>query len=152
MLLVGAEIFRATWAVVRYKHWRESYSHYPWNVKRYSGTAGISCLPVFPLLIRICLCVRERGGRVRKCVHLLLALIAQSWELEQRIWLYSHIQILATLFSTTVQPPNNGHSWMGPAILSFIERLSSLRRLKCTSIIEIAPQNVSYCVLYSEWT
>ena len=42
-----------------------------------------------------------------------------------------------------------------PAILSFIERLSSLRRLKCTSIIEKGPQSASfierrlfYCVFY----
>ena len=33
---------------------------------------------------------------------------------------------------------------LGPAILSFIERLSSLRRLKCTSIIEKGPQSVSF--------
>ena len=30
------------------------------------------------------------------------------------------------------------------AILSFVERLSSLRRLKCTSIIEKGPQSVSF--------
>ena len=46
---------------------------------------------------------------------------------------------------------------LGPAILSFIERLSSLWRLRCTSVIEKGPQIVSsierfffYCVLYSE--
>ena len=33
---------------------------------------------------------------------------------------------------------------LGAAILSFIERLSSLRRLKCTSIIEKGPQSVSF--------
>ena len=33
---------------------------------------------------------------------------------------------------------------LGPAIMSFIERLSSLRRLKCTSIIENGPQSVSF--------
>ena len=45
----------------------------------------------------------------------------------------------------------------GPAILSFIPRLSCLWRLKYTSIIEKGPQIVSfivnfffYCVLYSE--
>ena len=32
----------------------------------------------------------------------------------------------------------------GAAILSFIERLFSLRRLKCTSIIEKGPQSVSF--------
>ena len=35
---------------------------------------------------------------------------------------------------------------LGPAILPFIERLSSLRRLKCTSIIEKGPQSVSFIV------
>ena len=33
---------------------------------------------------------------------------------------------------------------LGPAILSFIERLSSLWRLKCTSVIEEGPQSVSF--------
>ena len=31
---------------------------------------------------------------------------------------------------------------LGPAVLAFVERLSSLRRLKCTSIIE-GPRNVA---------
>ena len=33
---------------------------------------------------------------------------------------------------------------LGPGILSFIERLSNLRRLKCTSIIDMKPQSVSF--------
>ena len=33
---------------------------------------------------------------------------------------------------------------LGPGILSFIERLSFLWRLKCTSIIEKGPQSVSF--------
>ena len=43
-----------------------------------------------------------------------------------------------------VQPLNNYH-FVEPAILPFIERLSSLRRLKCTSILEKGPQSVSFC-------
>ena len=45
--------------------------------------------------------------------------------------------------SYTVEPPNNGHIG-GPAFLSFIERLSSLWMLKCTSIIEKRPLSVSF--------
>ena len=37
---------------------------------------------------------------------------------------------------------------LGPAILSFIERLSSLQRLKCTSIIEKGPQSVSFIEMF----
>ena len=44
--------------------------------------------------------------------------------------------------STTVEPLNNGH--IRTRLLSFIERLSFLRRLKCTSIIEKGPQSVSF--------
>ena len=45
---------------------------------------------------------------------------------------------------------------LGPAILFFIERLSSLWRLKCTSIIEKGAQSVSfierfYCIYCVEW-
>ena len=43
-------------------------------------------------------------------------------------------------FGTFLSHSGNGHI-LGPAILSFIERLSSLRRLKCTSIIEKGPPN-----------
>ena len=42
------------------------------------------------------------------------------------------------------EPPH-----VGQTILSFIERLSSLRRLKCTSIIEKGPQNVSFIESFS---
>ena len=42
----------------------------------------------------------------------------------------------------TMEPLNNGH--IGTGHLSFIERLSSLWRLKCTSIIEKGPQSVSF--------
>ena len=38
---------------------------------------------------------------------------------------------------------------LGQAILSFIERLSFLRRLKCTSIIEKGPQSVSF-IIYTD--
>ena len=38
---------------------------------------------------------------------------------------------------------------LGPAILSFIEKLSSLRRLKCTSIIEKGPQSLSFTERFS---
>ena len=43
------------------------------------------------------------------------------------------------LYQSTVEPLNNGHKWY----LLFIERLSSLRRLKCTSIIEKGTQSLS---------
>ena len=49
---------------------------------------------------------------------------------------------LSIAISITVEPLNNGH--VGPAILSFIERLSSVWRLKCTSIMEMGPQSVSF--------
>ena len=39
---------------------------------------------------------------------------------------------------------------LGPGILSFVERLSSLWRLKCTSIIEYNREGISKCVLYRE--
>ena len=42
-----------------------------------------------------------------------------------------------------MEPLNDGHVGI-VIILAFIERLSSLRRLKCTSTIEKRPQNVSF--------
>ena len=38
---------------------------------------------------------------------------------------------------------------LGPGSLSFIDRLSSLRRLKCTSIIEKGPQSLSLIEVFS---
>ena len=40
------------------------------------------------------------------------------------------------MYSTvTVEPPNKGHIGINSAVLSFIERLSSVRRSKCTKTI-----------------
>ena len=39
-------------------------------------------------------------------------------------------------------------STFGPAVLRFIERLSSLRRLKCTSMIEKGPPLYRSCPLF----
>ena len=45
--------------------------------------------------------------------------------------------------STVVEPLNSGHIGTSHSgVSAFIERLSSLRRLKCTSIIE-GPRNVA---------
>ena len=48
-----------------------------------------------------------------------------------------------------MEPPNNGHILEQPVLL-FIERLSSLWRLKCTGIIERGPQSERDLCLYRE--
>ena len=53
--------------------------------------------------------------------------------------------IIISTISKTVQPLYHAvyNELWGPVILSFIERLTSLQRLKCTSIIDLGPQTVS---------
>ena len=48
-----------------------------------------------------------------------------------------------TLFSKKKSCPG-WQAHLGPAVLSFIEKLSSLQRVKCISLIEKRPQSVSF--------